>query len=60
MTAFFGGIVFGALFAAGIAILFINHMRPRRHRRDVIEWTEQAYQPPVSTRILIKERELKL
>lgn len=60
MNAFMGGIVFGSLLAAGIAVIFITRIRSRRPRRDVIEWTEQAYQPPVSTRILIQERELKL
>lgn len=59
MNAFFAGIVFGALFMGAIFVVFIT--KARSPRRDIAEWREDTYQqPPVTTRILIKERNLEL
>lgn len=59
MNAFFAGIVFGALFMGAIFVVFIT--KARSPRRDIAEWREDTYQqPPVVTRILIKERNLEL
>lgn len=46
MTAFVGGIIFGALLMAGLAVLFLNRLR-RPPRQEPIDWQERAYQPPV-------------
>ena len=59
MNAFFAGIVFGALFMGAIFVVFIT--KARSPRRDIAEWREDSYQQsPVTTRILIKERNLEL
>lgn len=58
MIAFFGGIVSGCLFMGAAFAIFLNYRAPRR---DIAEWSEATYQqPPVTTRILIKERNLEL
>ena len=55
VNAFFGGIVFGALFMGCIFIIFIT--KARSPRREIAEWREETYQhPPVTTKLLIKER----
>lgn len=59
MNTFIAGGVFGALFMGSIFVLFIT--KARSPRRDIAEWREETYQqPPVTTRILIKERKLEL
>jgi len=58
MTAFFSGVLFGALMIGAAFVAYIT--RARAPRREVIDWTEKAYQPPATTRILIKERNLQL
>jgi hypothetical protein len=59
MNAFFAGIVFGALFMGAVSVIFIT--KARSPRREIAEWREENYQqPPVTTRILIKERNLEL
>lgn len=59
MTAFFGGLVFGCLLMGGAFAIFIP--RIRAPRREIVEWAEATYQQPlVTTRILIKERNLEL
>lgn len=62
MNAFFGGIVFGAILAGSIFVIFITITR--RPRREPVEWTPEFHephlQPPVTTRILIKERSIQL
>lgn len=58
MSAFFSGVIFGALLIAAAFTAYFT--RSRAPKRAVIEWTEKAYEPPVTTRILIKERDLQL
>lgn len=58
MNAFFAGVIFGGLLIGSAAIVFITRMR--KPKREIIEWTERAYEPPVSTRILVKERNIQL
>ena len=59
MNTFFAGIVFGALFAGSIFVVFIT--KARSPRREIAEWREENYQqPPVSTKLLIKERTFEL
>ena len=59
MNAFFAATVSGALFAGPTFVAFTT--KPRSPRRDIAEWREENYQqPPVTTRILIKERNLEL
>jgi hypothetical protein len=55
MNAFFAGVVFGALFMGAVSIIFIT--KARSPRREIAEWREENYQqPPVTTKLLIKER----
>lgn len=62
MNAFFGGIIFGAILAGSVFVIFITSRR--RPRREPIEWVPEFHdpqpQPPVTTRILIKERSIQL
>lgn len=59
MIAFFGGIVSGCLFMGAAFAIFLNYRAAPR--RDIAEWSDAAYQQPlVTTRILIKERNLEL
>ena len=63
MNAFFGGIIFGAILAGSVAVIFITSRR-RPPRREPIEWVPEFHDPqphpPVTTRILIKERSIQL
>lgn len=59
MNAFFAGIVFGGLLVSAAFIIFIT--KARSPRREIAEWREENYQqPPVSTKLLIKERTFEL
>lgn len=62
MNAFVGGIIFGAILAGSVFVIFITSRR--RPRREPVEWTPEFHdpqpQPPVTTRILIKERSIQL
>jgi hypothetical protein len=62
MNAFFAGVVFGALLAGSVFTIFITSRRRPQPRREPIEWAPEFHdpQPPVTTRILIKERHLVL
>jgi hypothetical protein len=60
MNAFFAGVIFGALLAGSAFTIFLTRI-PRPKRREIEPWSETAYQaPPVTTRILIKERNIQL
>ena len=52
MNAFLGGIVFGAILAGSIFVIFITITR--RPRRDPVEWTPEFHdpQPPVTSMVL--------
>ena len=64
MNAFFGGIIFGAILAGSVFVIFITSRRRPPPRREPVEWVPEFHephlQPPVSTRILIKERSIQL
>ena len=59
MSAFFGGIVFGAILAGSVFVIFITSRR--RPRREPIEWVPEFHephlQPPVTTKIVTQKRE---
>jgi len=58
VNAFFAGVLFGALLIGSVFVAFIT--RQRKPKREIIDWTEKAYEPPVTTRILVRERSIKL
>jgi hypothetical protein len=60
MNAFFGGIVFGAILAGSVFVIFITSRR--RPRRDPVEWVPEFHepQPHVTTRILVNRRSIEL
>lgn len=59
MNAFLGGILFGALFAGAVAVIFMT--RIRRPQPEPVDWTEKAYEPPVvTTRIIMNRRKYEL
>lgn len=59
MEAFFAGIVFGGLFTASVAVIFVT--RAKRRKREIEIWTDEAYQAPtVTTRILSNKRSYEL
>lgn len=57
MNAFFGGIVFGAILAGSIFVIYITITR--RPRREPVEWMPEFHepQPPVTTKIVTQKRE---
>ena len=61
MNAFFGGIIFGAILAGSVVVIFITSRR-RPPRREPIEWVPEFHepQPPVITRILVNRRSIEL
>ena len=61
MNAFFGGIIFGAILAGSVVIIFITSRRRPPHREPV-EWVPEFHepQPPVITRILVNRRSIEL
>jgi hypothetical protein len=61
MNAFFGGIIFGAILAGSVFVIFITSRR-RPPRREPIEWVPEFHepQPPVITRILVNRRSIEL
>lgn len=59
MTAFFSGVLFGALLIATAFVAYLT--RARRPRREPEPWSEETYQVPVvTTRVLIRERSIEL
>lgn len=58
MTPFFAGVIFGSLFAGSVFTLFIT--RARRPEREITDWTEKAYEPPVATKITVNKRTFSL
>jgi hypothetical protein len=60
MNAFFGGIIFGAILAGSVFVIFITSRR--QPRREPIEWVPDFHdpQPPVITRILVNRRSIEL
>jgi hypothetical protein len=60
MNAFFGGIVFGAILAGSVFVIFITSRR--RPRREPVEWVPEFHepQPTVTTRILVNRRSIEL
>ena len=64
MNAFFGGIIFGAILAGSVFVIFItSRRRPRRElRREPVEWVPEFHepQPHVTTRILVNRRSIEL
>ena len=60
MSAFFGGIIFGAILAGSVFVIFITSRR--RPHREPIEWVPEFHepQPLVTTRILVNRRSIEL
>lgn len=58
MNAFFAGVIFGALFAGSAVVVFVTRMKNRK--REIIDWSEKAYEPPVTTRIVNRHRSIEL
>ena len=56
MIPFLVGLVMGAAFACCGFVLFAA----RREEKNPVNWSEEFYQPPVTTRLLIKERTFEL
>ena len=61
MNAFFAGVIFGAVLV-GVGITLFITRRPRKPRREPIEWTPEFHEPPppVSTRVLINRRDIQI
>ena len=64
MTEFIAGVLFGFLFAGGIAVSFITYKK-RPKQEDIEPWAEEAYQdraaqPRVTTKVSIHERTISL
>jgi hypothetical protein len=60
MTAFFAGVIFGALFAGSIIVIFVTRMKGRK-RPEIEPWSETTYQAPlVTTRIVNRHREFEI
>lgn len=64
MSAFLSGVLFGVILAGSVFVIFITSRRRPTPRREPIEWVPEFHDPqphpPVSTRILIKERSIQL
>ena len=54
MTAFFAGMLLGSVPTAAVFAGYLARLR--RGKSEIPVWTEQHYQPTVTTRVLIKER----
>ena len=62
MNAFFGGIVFGAILAGSVFVIFITSIRRPHPRREPVEWMPEFHepQPTVTTRILVNRRNIEI
>lgn len=60
MTPFYLGVVTGLAGAACIAGLYGFLLQFRRQPHEPDDWDEQTFAPPVSTKVLIKERTFEL
>lgn len=59
MNAFFAGVLFGALFAGSAIVVFVT--RIKKPKREIIDWTDRAYEPPVTTKITVnRHREFQI
>lgn len=58
MSAFFAGVLFGALFAGSAIVVFVTRMK--KPKREIIDWSEKAYEPTVTTRIVNRHRSIEL
>lgn len=58
MNAFIAGVIFGALFAGSAIIVFVT--RVKKPKQEIIDWSEKAYEPPVTTRIVNRHRSIEL
>ena len=59
MSAFLAGALFGFLFMGGLFVIFVT--RTRAPKKEIAEWREENFQqPPVTTKLLIKERTFEL
>ena len=59
MNAFFGGILFGALFMGAGLIVYFNRLH--RPKREPEPWREDAWQQPiVTTKIVNRHRSIEL
>jgi len=57
VMAFLVGFLMGFMFTGSAFVLFATR---RRKRREVATWTEDHYQPPVTTRVINKHRSIDL
>ncbi len=64
MSAFFAGVIFGAILIGSVFVAYITNFRPqRRRRRDPADWNVEFFEPekpPVQTTVTIKKREYTL
>lgn len=60
MSPFYLGILTGLVGAACIAGAYGFLLQFRRQPHEPDDWSEQTYSPPVSTKVLIKERTFEL
>lgn len=58
MSTFLAGALFGALFAGSAIVVLVTKMKKPKH--EIIDWSEKAYEPPVTTRIVNRHRSIEL
>lgn len=60
MSAFLSGVLFGAILAGSVFVIFITSRR--QPRREPVEWAPEFHepQPHVTTRILVNRRSIEL
>lgn len=64
MNAFLSGVLFGAILAGSVFVIFVTSRRRPPPRREPVEWVPEFHephlQPPVTTRILVNRRSIEL